>query len=260
MVKLEPIETLTIFPGRSKSNESENFEPIVIKPGDIISVVGPTGSGKTAFINDIEVFAQNDTVTGRRVLVNGKDPPEEFVRDPAHKPISSITQNTKCLADLSVGDFIKMHIRARKNGGDDLLDKTIEVANRFTGENIDQNSRLAALSGGQTRSLLIADAIVISNAPILLLDEIENAGIYKDKVIESLRELKKSVIFVTHDPYISLLSDRRIVMGNGAVRSVITSNGSEKATLEKIGKIDAVLSGVRERIRSGEIVSDLEVA
>jgi ABC-type lipoprotein export system ATPase subunit len=260
MAQLESIQTLTIFPGKSKTGEPENFEPIDIRPGDIISVVGPTGSGKTAFINDIEVFAQNDTVTGRKVLVNGKDPPEEFVRDPAHKPISSITQNTKCLADLSVGEFIKMHIRARKNAGDDLLVKTIEVANRFTGESIDKDSRLSALSGGQTRSLLIADAIVISNAPILLLDEVENAGIYKDKVIESLRELKKSVIFVTHDPYISLLSDRRIVMANGAVRKVVTSNGSEKAALEKIGKIDSVLYGVREKIRAGETITNVEVA
>ena len=74
----------------------------------------PDRSGKTAFINDIEVFAQGDTATGRTVLVNGEVPAEEFIRDPSKKPIALITQNTKCLADLSVEAFLAMHVRARK--------------------------------------------------------------------------------------------------------------------------------------------------
>ncbi|MFA7072381.1 MAG: ABC transporter ATP-binding protein, partial [Methanoculleus sp.] len=60
-----PIREITILPGRSRSGEPERFEAITIRPGDTISIVGPTGSGKSAFINDIEVFAQNDTATGR---------------------------------------------------------------------------------------------------------------------------------------------------------------------------------------------------
>ena len=48
--------TITICPGSTKNGTPEVFEPIVISPGDTISVVGPTGSGKTALINDIEVL------------------------------------------------------------------------------------------------------------------------------------------------------------------------------------------------------------
>lgn len=62
--------TITVLPGFGKSGSKENFESLEICPGDLISIVGPTGSGKTAFINDIEVFAQGDTVTGRRILVD----------------------------------------------------------------------------------------------------------------------------------------------------------------------------------------------
>jgi len=249
------IRELTILPGTARSGRPENFTDIVIRPGDTISIVGPTGSGKTAFINDIEVFAQKDTVTGRSVLVNGHTPPERFIRDPAYKPIAMITQNTKCLADLTVKEFLEMHIKARRNAEDGLLGRTVELANRFTGESLNEASRMTSLSGGQTRSLMIADAVLISNAPILLLDEIENAGIFKDEVIRCLRELGKAVIFVTHDPYVSLLSGRRIVMGNGEVKKVVTPGDLENDTLREITRLDEMLSDIRERIRTGEIIS-----
>lgn len=252
----ENIQEITILPGTTKSGEPEAFEAITICPGDTISIVGPTGSGKTAFINDIEVFAQGDTITGRKVLVNGGEPPELFIRDPAYKPIAMITQNTKCLADLTVDEFLGMHILARRSDEENLSERTIELANRFTGESIHGTSRMSSLSGGQTRSLMIADAVMISNAPILLLDEIENAGIFKEEVIRCLRKLNKAVLFVTHDPYVSLLSDRRIVMGNGEIRMVVTPGDMEKDTLIEITKLDEMLSVIRERIRVGEIISD----
>ena len=46
------------------------------------------------------------------------------------------------------------------------------------GEPIALESRMTELSGGQTRALLIADATIICNTPIVLLDEVENAGIH----------------------------------------------------------------------------------
>ena len=247
---------ITITPGTTKSGAPERFEPISIAPGDTISIVGPTGSGKTAFINDIEVFAQGDTVTGRHVLVNGEVPPEEFIRDPACKPIAMITQNTKCLADLTVGEFLSMHVSTRRSLGDNIVDETIALANNFTGEKIVPGSRMSSLSGGQTRSLMIADAVMISNAPILLLDEIENAGIFKDAVISHLKGRRKAVIFVTHDPYVSLLSDRRIVMAGGEVKEVLRPGDSERDALERIRRMDEELSEIRERIRVGEIISE----
>jgi hypothetical protein len=125
--------TLTILAGKNRSGEKEGFDSMEIRPGDTISIVGPTGSGKLAFINDIETLAQGDTVTGRTVLVNGDVPPESFIRDPAFKPIALITQNTRCLADLSVEAFLTMYIKARRSGNEELLYETIDLANPVTG-------------------------------------------------------------------------------------------------------------------------------
>jgi len=248
--------TITILPGHDRNGNPETFEALHLRPGDTLAIVGPTGSGKSAFINDIEVFAQGDTATGRRILLDGEIPPEEFVRDPACKPIALITQTTKCLADLTVSEFLSMHLRARKITEPDLINKTISLANEFTGEPIRPECRISSLSGGQTRSLLVADAVIISNAPIILLDEVENAGIFRDRVITCLKKSGTSVIFVTHDPLVSLMSDKRIVMANGAVKAVLEPDGSEEAVLKKVTEIDLYLSSLRERLRSGDVLSE----
>lgn len=60
------IETITIFGGQSKNGQKEGIERLDFKMGDVASIVGPTGSGKTTLINDIELFANADTPTGRR--------------------------------------------------------------------------------------------------------------------------------------------------------------------------------------------------
>ncbi|RQD82311.1 MAG: ATP-binding cassette domain-containing protein [Methanocalculus sp. MSAO_Arc2] len=250
------MHTITILPGHDRNGNPETFEALHLRPGDTLAIVGPTGSGKSAFINDIEVFAQGDTATGRTILLDGAPPPESCVRDPSKKPIALITQTTKCLADLTVENFLKMHLRARKISDCDLIEKAIRLANEFTGEPIRPECRISSLSGGQTRSLLVADAVIISNAPIILLDEVENAGIFRDRVITCLKETNTSVIFVTHDPLVSLLSDKRIVMGNGAVKTILEPDGSEESVLKHVTEIDAYLSNLRERLRSGEILSE----
>lgn len=113
---------------------------------------------------------------------------------------------------------------------------------------------MTELSGGQTRALLIADAVVIGNSPIILLDEVENAGIYKERALKILKEYQKMMVFVTHDPVITLFSDFRIVMRNGSMKQVIKTREKEKAAAEELKKLDNLLMGLREKIRSGATI------
>jgi ABC-type lipoprotein export system ATPase subunit len=254
-MRSEQFTSLTVLPGTNRCGEKEGFEEISLCPGDTLSIVGSTGSGKSAFINDIEVLAQGDTVTGRSILINGIPPSDEMVRDPSKKPIALITQNTRVIADLTVCRFLSLHIRARDTDALELVKRTVALANEFTGEKIAESMRMTALSGGQTRSLLIADAILIGQTPILLLDEVENAGIFKEKVIRCLKHYNKAVIFVTHDPLLAMITDRRIIMKNGAVTSVLEPGAAEKEMVSHIAGIDAFLIDLREKIRAGDLIN-----
>lgn len=249
------IEKITILPGLDKNGVKEKFINLTLDAGETVSIVGPTGSGKTAFISDIELLAQGDTSTGRRVLINGELPTDEMRYNPALKPIAMITQNTKCFTDLSTEEFLQIHARARKIMDKRIIMDTIELANKFTGEKIKKDMRVTILSGGQTRSLLIADAISIGAAPIILLDEIENAGIFKQEVIEIIQSTSKIIIFVTHDPVIALLTKKRVIMENGAVTKVLTQNESETRTAENLLELDKQVGFIREKLRAGDEIT-----
>lgn len=251
------INKITIIGGIGKDGQKENVERFELKMGDIISIVGPTGCGKTTLINDIELFANNNTPSERRVLINDEPIPEDFSFDPSKHPIALISQHTNFLSDLPVGEFLKIHAMIRGSESCELMiEETLDFANQLTGEAIIRESAMTELSGGQTRSLLIADAVIIGNSPIILLDEIENAGIHRTKALKLLKKHKKIFVFVTHDPRIALLSDFRIIMKKGAMQKIITTNSEEKMAALGLKKIDDVMLEFRKRIRAGEEITE----
>jgi ABC-type lipoprotein export system ATPase subunit len=257
------IKTITILGGHGKSGEPDTVQRVDLRMGDVVSIVGPTGSGKTTLINDIELFADANTPTGRRVLINGVRPPVEYRDDPARNPIALITQHTTFLSDLPVHEFLTTHARIRSAVGSHvvgMLERTLDFANQLTGEPILVGSRMTELSGGQTRALLIADATIICNTPIVLLDEVENAGIHRTRALELLREYRKIFIFVTHDPRIALLSDYRIVMRGGSITQVLHTDEEERLFSVKVSQLDDLLSRLRDKIRLGERLTEKEMA
>jgi ABC-type lipoprotein export system ATPase subunit len=246
------IEKITVIGGRGKDGCSEPVGEITFEMGDVVSIVGPTGCGKTTFINDIELFADGDTPSARKVLIDGAPRSGDESCDPSKNPIALISQHTNFLSDLPVKEFLCTHATIRKSGDPvALVRETLDFANQLTGEPIDLECKMTGLSGGQTRSLLIADAVIIGNAPIILLDEIENAGIHRTRALELLRQYRKIFIFVTHDPRIALLSDYRIIMGQGAMRQIIYTDAAEKRMAGEIGKIDDILLDFRNTLRAG---------
>src|SRR5512136_2337931 len=255
------IDIITILTGFCRSVELEAVPRIDLRMGDVVSIVGPTGSGKTTLINDIELFADANTPTGRRVLINGVRPPVEYRDDPSRNPIALITQHTTFLSDLPVHEFLTTHARIRTAVGsqiEGMLERTLDFANQLTGEPILVHSRMTELSGGQTRALLIADATIICNTPIVLLDEVENAGIHRTRALELLRRHRKIFIFVTHDPRIALLSDYRIIMQNGSITRLLHTDADEQKMATVVSHLDDVLSNLRDKIRFGERVTSLE--
>lgn len=248
------MQTISILAGHGKGGGKDAFDRIDLKMGDVVSIVGPTGSGKTTLINDIELFAAGDTPTGRHVLIDGVRPPEEYRDSPSSNPIALITQHTNFLSDLSVQEFLRVHagIRCKDQSQiESLVLNAVDFANQLTGEPIIMDSTMTELSGGQTRAMLIADATIICNTPIVLLDEVENAGIHRTRALELLRKHRKIFIFVTHDPRIALLSDYRIVLENGCIAKVLDTTEEEKKCAVTVTRWDDMYTALREKIRLG---------
>jgi ABC-type lipoprotein export system ATPase subunit len=252
------IEEITILGGFDKQENEEPVKRVVIKRGEIFGVVGPTGSGKSSLIGDIEQLSQKDTFSRRKILVNGEEPSYEDRTNPRKKMVAQLSQNMNFLADMSVGDFLSLHAKCR-GASSKCVNAVIDLANTLTGEPIKKDHDLTILSGGQSRALMVADVAIISNSPIVLIDEIENAGIRKHDALEALAGHGKVVMVVTHDPVLALMTDKRIVMKNGGMQTVIATSEEEKAISKKLNKIDELMLNLRDKVRNGEIIQDIEI-
>lgn len=241
------IKSITILGGHDKDGDIEDVN-LTIKLGEIICIVGPTGSGKSRLLEDIECIAKGDTPTGRIIKINGENLN-------TNKLVAQLSQNMNFVMDVSVEDFIRMHAKSRNVIEIKVItEKIIECANELAGEKITGDAQITALSGGQSRALMIADTAFLSVSPIVLIDEIENAGVDRSKALELLVKEGKIVFVSTHDPILALLGDKRIVIKNGAINKVIETNSKERDNLKIMKQIDDKMLEIRNDLRSGKII------
>mgnify|MGYP001283821465 CR=1 FL=1 len=252
------IEKVTVIGGYNKQGEEEPVKKVVIKKGEIVGVVGPTGSGKSSLIGDIEQLAQNDTFSKRKILINDEEPSYDDRTNPRKKMVAQLSQNMNFLADMSVGDFLSLHAKCR-GANSKCVNAVIKLANTLTGEPIKKDHELTILSGGQSRALMVADVAIISDSPIVLIDEIENAGIRKHDALKVLSGHGKIVMVVTHDPVLALMTDRRIVMRSGGMEKVISTTKSEKSISQELSRIDDLMMSLRDKVRNGEVIDNIKM-
>jgi ABC-type lipoprotein export system ATPase subunit len=246
------IKQLTILGGKDKSGNAENLE-LVIYAGEIISIVGSTGSGKSRLLADIECLAQGDTPTGRQILVNGKSVSEAERFELDGKLVAMLSQNMNFVVDLSVSEFLEMHTRSRsiKDSAKTIV-ACFDLANDLAGEKFTLNTKVTMLSGGQSRALMIADCALISRSPVVLIDEIENAGVDRVKALSVLAEKGKIVLISTHDPILALNADMRLVIKNGGISNLLETSEEEKTSLAKLYEMYRATQNARELLRIGE--------
>jgi ABC-type lipoprotein export system ATPase subunit len=245
------IGELRILGGRDKIGARENLD-LTLRPGAIVSVVGPTGSGKSRLLGDIECLAQGDTPSGRRILIDGEVPDPARRWAASGKLVAQLSQNMNFVVDLTVGDFIEMHAECRAvDAPEHMAAEVIACANRLAGEKFSGATSLTQLSGGQSRALMIADVALLSSSPIVLIDEIENAGINRRHALDLLVASDKIVLMSTHDPMLALHAQKRIVIAAGAVAEVIETSEDERAHLAALEHYDGLMSALRENLRHG---------
>ena len=247
----DKVESITILKGFDKNKNEEKYD-LKINSGEIVAIVGPTGSGKSRLLADIEWIADRDTPTNRKILINDSESDKKWRYSSTNKIVAQLSQNMNFVMDLSVKDFLELHAQSRMiEDIDTIVNKIIIEANLLAGEKFDMNTQITSLSGGQSRALMIADTAILSKSPIVLIDEIENAGIDRKQALKLLVKEEKIVLMATHDPILALMADKRIVIKNGGINKIIKTNEEEKEMLKSLQKIDQFLMEKRQLIRLG---------
>jgi ABC-type lipoprotein export system ATPase subunit len=254
---IREIASITIIGGRNKLGEPEDVE-LRVEAGTVVSVVGPTGSGKSRLLGDIECLAQGDTPTKRRVILDGKALCEDERFSLEGKIVAQLSQNMNFVMDLTVAEFLEMHARSRAAGQapagktEQVVQTCFSCANDLAGEKFSLDTKVTLLSGGQSRALMVADCAYMSSSPIVLIDEIENAGVDRRAAITLLARKEKIVLISTHDPLLALSADKRVIIKNGGIFKVLETSPEEKASLAEIGKMDDMIARIRRDLRHGE--------
>jgi ABC-type lipoprotein export system ATPase subunit len=243
--------TLTIRSGTDKRGRKERWRTLVFKTGEVIAMVGVTGSGKTRLLADIERLSSGDSPTGRVITLTGCT--KQHIA--SGHAVSRISQTMQFFLDLTVHEFIAMHMRSRGLSGSSLVRQVVSDANVLAGEPFHRDQPLSALSGGQARALMVADAVLISDSPVLLIDEIENAGIDRQAALEFLLEKKRLIFIATHDPLIALRADRRLIFAEGGIIRITERAASEEQITNELARFDKEITRIRKQVRAGVAIT-----
>ena len=190
-----------------------------IRAGERIAIVGPSGAGKTTFVNLIPRFY---TAQEGHILLNGL-PLEEYSLTSLRQSVAIVAQDN-FLFNISVGENITYGIAgadadraeaaARAAFAHDFILAMPEGYNTIVGE------RGVKLSGGQKQRLTIARALV-KDSPLLILDEATSAlDSESERVVqEALENLMKNrtSIVIAHRLSTVIDADRILVMDKGRI-------------------------------------------
>jgi len=205
-----------------------------VNQGEVIALVGGSGSGKSTIANLLPRLYNIDTGV---ISVNGTDI-REYTLESLRRHISYVGQevvlfNDTTLANIAYGQM--------KGSGSDVVKKACELANADAfieklsdGYQTVLGENGVMLSGGQRQRIAIARAI-LKDAPLLVLDEATSALDTESerKVQQGLTELMKdrTTIVIAHRLSTIENADRIVVIDNGS----IVETGTHSELLGKKG-------------------------
>ena len=190
-----------------------------IKPGQLVGIVGPTGSGKSTIVSMIPRFYDP---TGGSVKIDGYDVRDLTIKG-LREQIGYVLQDTA----LFHGTIAENIAFGRPGASREEIIKAAELANAHEfiskmaqGYDTIVGERGSTLSGGQRQRIGIA-RVMVRNNPILLLDE-PTAALDSESeklVIEALERLMKgrTVITIAHRLTTIRDADKIIVISGGVV-------------------------------------------
>ena len=194
-----------------------------IKQGDLIALVGSSGSGKSSLLH---LLALLDNPSKGKILINNKEVSSlnESQKDEIRrKNISIIFQDNNLLSDFTALENVMMPLLIKGENEKDILSKAkkilkdVKILNRsdhFPNE----------LSGGEQQRVSIARALIAETDLILADEPTGNLDFKTSKEIFSLflklKKLKKTIIFATHNRELANRADYKLFISDGHIKRV----------------------------------------
>ncbi len=205
---------------------------ITVEKGEVISIIGSSGSGKSTFLRSINLL---ETPTDGQILYHGQDVLAKGYNLPRYREkLGMVFQSFNLFNNLNV---LENAIVAQTT----VLKRDRSEAERLAKENLNKvgmteqywTAKPSQLSGGQKQRVAIARALSI-DPELILFDEPTSAldPEMVGEVLKTMKDLAKSgltMIIVTHEmEFARDVSDRVIFMDKG----IIAEEGSPKQIFE----------------------------
>jgi ABC-type lipoprotein export system ATPase subunit len=194
-----------------------------IKHGDLVALVGPSGSGKSSLLHLIALL---DEPTMGKILINNKETKnldanqKDEIR---RKNISIIFQDNNLLTDFTALENVMMPLFIKGENKKNILPKAkkilkdVKILNRL-------DHFPSELSGGEQQRVAIARALIAGTNLILADEPTGNLDFKTSKEIFSLflklKKLKKTIIFATHNRELANRADYKLFISNGDIKRV----------------------------------------
>lgn len=210
------LENLTKQFGTLTAVDHVNLE---VEEGEFICFLGPSGCGKTTVLRMITGF---ETVTEGKVIFDGR-----VINDliPQKREFGIVFQSYALFPNMTVEENIAFGLKMRKMPKKAIAERVDQMLDLIRLRDW-RNLYPAQLSGGQQQRVALVRALA-ADPKVLLLDEPLSALDAKIRVrlraeIKRLQqELRKTMIYVTHDQEEALsIADRVVVMEEGRFRQM----------------------------------------
>lgn len=185
-----------------------------VEDGEIISILGPSGGGKTTLLN---VILGITPISAGKIVYDGTDLTNVSMQK---RGFNIVFQDYALFPNLTAYQNIVYGLR-NKPGISTQAEVDDLIALLDLKEHV--NKRIGQLSGGQKQRVALARTLVMK-PKILLLDEPLSAldGVIKESIKERIRLIAKqyhlTTIIVTHDPEEALtLSHRVLILNHGQI-------------------------------------------
>ena len=199
----------------------------IFRPGKIYSLVGPSGSGKSTLLNLISLidkpsrgFIKLDNFKINENDIDQKD----TIRS---KKIGIIYQDKNLLSDFTTLENVYMaRLSISNNRKKAIMDAKSLIKKVGLEKRLDHFP--SELSGGESQRVAISRALI--NSPdIILADEPTGNLDHKNateifKLLFSLKNKKRIIIFATHNRYFADMSDCKLSLINGRIKTVNAGN------------------------------------